>query len=407
MKSRLEELAIFGRPPAFVEPLHVGGPNLGDRERLLERLQGMLDRRRLSNDGPLVREFESRVAELLGVDYFLATCNGTAALELLVRATGLSGEVIVPSYTFIATAHALDWLGVKPVFCDIDPATHHLDPSEVERLITPRTSAVLGVHLWGRPCDAGALEAVTRRHGLKLLFDAAHAFGCSRGGRMIGNFGLAEVFSFHATKIVNAFEGGAIATNDRQLAERLRLMRNFGFAGYDRVVERGINGKMNEASAAMALTSLESMDEFVAANRRNYEEYRLQLGTLPAFRLLSYDEGEKCNYQYVVVEVGDGLALTRDELVSLLWSENILARRYFYPGCHRAVPYRDHEVGRRLPSTEKVADRVLLLPTGTSVDPHDIAGVVAILKLAVDNPQRVAQQLQQTGPCAGAMPTVE
>jgi dTDP-4-amino-4,6-dideoxygalactose transaminase len=405
MKTHANQLAIFGGPPAFVEPLHVGAPNIGNRDRLLERFEAMLDRRRLSNDGPFVREFEAKAAELLDVGHFVATCNGTSALELVVRATELTGEVIIPSYTFIATAHALKWLGIEPVFCDIDPNTHHLDPRQVVRLITPRTSAIVGVHVWGRPCDVESLQAVADRHGLKLLFDAAHAFGCSHRSRMVGNFGRAEIFSCHATKFVSAFEGGAVATNDGQLADRLRLMRNFGFAGYDRVVQLGINAKLNEASAAMALTSLESIEEFIAVNRRNYRAYLAQLDSIPGLALMRYNDAEKCNYQYAVVEVADEVGLTRDELVALLWSENVLARRYFYPGCHRAEPYRSHPraSSHALPVTDQVAERVLLLPTGTSVSTDDIAQVVAILRLAIENPEPISEQLKKTPPCPGAM----
>lgn len=397
MKTRLDELAIFGGQPEFAEPLHVGRPNIGDRGRLFERLTAALDRHWLSNDGPLVREFEARVAGLLGVDHCVAVCNGTAALEILFRAADLRGEVVMPSFTFVATAHAARWLGLEPVFCDIDPTTHHIDPAAIERLITPRTSAIVAVHLWGRPCDAAALEAVARKHGLKLLFDAAHAFAAAHRGRMVGGFGLAEIFSFHPTKFVNAFEGGAVTTNDRSLADRLRLMRNFGFAGYDRVVDLGINAKMNEAAAAMALTNLDSMDQFIAVNRRNYRAYCLELSALTGIRVLPYDEEQKCNFQYIVTEIDAACGLSRDELVALLWSENVLARRYFYPGCHRALPYRrpDGQGQQRLPASEEVARRVLLLPTGTAIDVDDIARMAGIFRLAVEHAAEVAEQLKR------------
>ena len=204
-KSCLEDLAIFGGPPAFSEKLHVGRPNIGDRQRLLERINNQLDRRWLPNSGPYVEEFERQVSQTVGSKYCIATCNGTVALEIAIMAAGLTGEVIVPSFTFIATAHALQWRGITPIFCDIDPHTHNIDPRRVERMITPRTTGLLGVHLWGRPCDAGALAEIARRHDLRLLFDSAHAFGCSYRGQMIGNLGDAEVFSFHATKVFNTF----------------------------------------------------------------------------------------------------------------------------------------------------------------------------------------------------------
>jgi dTDP-4-amino-4,6-dideoxygalactose transaminase len=241
----------------------------------------MLDAKWLTNNGPLVREFESEVAEFVGVKHCIAMCNATVALEIAVRAAGLGGEVIVPSFTFVATAHALQWQEVTPVFCDIDPRTHNIDPAKVEQLITPRTTGIIGVHLWGRPCDTEALAEVAERRNLTLMFDAAHAFGCSHSGRMIGGFGLAEVFSFHATKFFNMMEGGAVVTNNDELAARIRLMKNFGFSGNDNVVYIGTNGKMSEINAAMGLTNLASLDEFESANRRNYEAYRFGLAGIP------------------------------------------------------------------------------------------------------------------------------
>lgn len=230
-QTSIDQLAIFGGVPAFEESLHVGRPNIGKRERLLERINEMLDRRWLTNNSPFVRQFEQRIAEMLGVKHCVAMCNATVALEIAIRAAGLSGEVIVPSFTFIATAHALQWQEITPVFCDIDPHTHNLDPRRVEQMITPRTTGIIGVHVWGRACDVEALTDIAQCHHLKLLFDAAHAFGCSYKGRMIGNFGDVEVFSFHATKFFNTFEGGAVVTNDDDLANKIRLMKNFGFAG--------------------------------------------------------------------------------------------------------------------------------------------------------------------------------
>jgi dTDP-4-amino-4,6-dideoxygalactose transaminase len=393
-------LAVLGGAPAFAEPLHVGRPNLGPRDALLRRVDAALDRRWLSNNGPLVQEFERRVAELLGVRHCVATCNGTVALELATRALGLSGEVIVPAFTFVATVHALHWLGLTPVFCDIDPRTHNLDPEQVAACITPRTTGIIGVHVWGRACDVAALQQLADRHGLALLFDAAHAFACSHRGTMIGNFGAAEVFSFHATKIVHCGEGGAVVTNDDELARRLRLLRNFGFAGYDRVVSAGTNGKLSELSAALGLTSLDGLDEFVAANRRNHDRYAAELSGLPGLSLLSFEPDEQSNYQYLVVDVDERQSpLTRDELVQVLHAENVLARRYFHPGCHNMEPYRTlyPDAGSRLPITAQVCRRVLQLPTGTAVGEGHIRAVCAILRRALAAAREVRQALQAAG----------
>jgi dTDP-4-amino-4,6-dideoxygalactose transaminase len=394
MKRSLDDLALFGGTPAFPEPLHVGRPNVGAWDALIARLEDMFERRYLTNGGPYELEFERRVAEVAGVEHCVATCNATAALEILFRALGLRGEVIVPALTFVATAHALEWLGIKPIFCDVRPSIYTIDPAQVEELITPRTTAIVGVHLWGRPCDVDALAEIASRHRLRLLFDAAHAFACSHGGRMIGAFGDAEVFSFHATKFVNSFEGGAIVTNDPSIARRARLMRSFGFDGYDNVISVGTNGKMTEIAAAMGLTSLEHMAEFIDRNRSNYLVYLDQLRNIPGISLLTYNDEERCNFQYVVIEVDQDLTrISRDALVTVFHAENILARRYFYPGVHRMEPYASGHGARELPVTEQMASRAVTLPTGTAVDADDIRRICALLAWCVSNGEQIHARL--------------
>lgn len=388
-------LAILGAAPSFAEKLHVGRPTIADRAGFLERLNDILDRDWLTNRGPYVIELEQRIAELLGVRNCVLVCNGTVGLELVVRALGLRGEVIVPAFTFVATAHALQWQEITPVFADIDRDTHCLDPQSVEAMITPRTSGIIGVHVWGRPCPIGELADIAKRRGLKLVFDAAHAFACSSGGRMIGSFGEAEVFSFHATKVMNTFEGGAIVTNDDALAEKLRLMQNFGFAGYDRVIYIGINAKMSEVSAAMGLANLEQLDAVIARNRENYGVYRNELSAIPELRLLSYDERNRNNYHYAVATVEEESSLTRDELVEVLHAENVMARRYFFPGVHRMEPYRSlfPHAHLLLPVTEAVCRQVLVLPTGPAVSAADIVRICALMRTALDEAQLVRERI--------------
>lgn len=393
--NSLEDLAIFGNTPAFKHQLHVGRPNIGNRERLLQRINDILDCRWLTNNGQYVRELEKRISEFLGVKHCLAMCNGTVALEIAVRALGLHDEVIVPSFTFVATAHALQWQEITPVFCDVAPGTHHLDPKRVEELITPRTTGILGVHVWGQACDISSLTELAHRHRLRLIFDAAHAFACSYKGQMIGNFGSAEVFSFHATKFFNSFEGGAVVTNDDELAEKLRFMRNFGFAGYDNVDYVGINGKMSEVCAAMGLTSLESLDEFIEINYRNYKAYERGLASVPGVQLHLYDESEQSNYQYIIVEVDETIAgINRDRLVEILHAENVLARRYFYPGCHRMEPYRSYfpHAGLLLPETERLTTRVMSLPTGTAVDAGIVEQLCDLIGFVVQHSDEIAKR---------------
>ncbi|MBN1584554.1 MAG: aminotransferase class I/II-fold pyridoxal phosphate-dependent enzyme [Anaerolineae bacterium] len=395
-KKTLTDLAVFGGQPAFGEILHVGQPNVGNSEKLLERINELLDRRWLTNHGPYVQEFEQRLVERLGVRNCIAMCNGTVALEIAARALSLAGEVIVPAFTFVATAHCLQWQQITPIFCDVDPRTHNLDPRQVERMITPQTTGIIGVHLWGQPCNVEALTYIADRHDLILVFDAAHAFGCSHDGRMIGNFGQCEVFSFHATKFFNTFEGGAVTTNDDELATKIRLMHNFGFAGLDSVIYIGTNGKMSEVSAAMGLTGLESLDDFIAVNYQNYQHYQEGLDQLQGLCMLTYDEAEKQNYQYIVVEIDERQAgISRDCLVEILHAENVRARRYFYPGCHQMEPYRSlfPHAGLLLPETESLVQRVMTLPTGTGVSEAEIDCICQIIRFAISNGPEISHRL--------------
>lgn len=395
-KGKIEDLAILGGEAIFSQPLHVGRPNIGDRKKLSQRIDELLDRRWLTNNGPYVQEFEKQIAKRLGVKHCIAVCNATVGLEIAIRAVGFEGEVIVPSFTFIATAHALQWQEITPVFCDVDPATHNIDPTKIERMITPRTSGILGVHVWGRPCDITAIDALAQKHNLKLIFDAAHAFNSSYQGVMIGGFGQAEVFSFHATKFLNSFEGGAITTNDDELARKIRWMTNFGFEGYDNVTYLGTNGKMSEISAAMGLTSLEDIENIISINYRNLQAYQRELADIPGISFIHYDEKEQNNYQYIILEIDvEKTNISRDMLVKVLHAENILVRRYFYPGCHQMEPYRSlfPHAGLLLPETEKLTKRVMSMPNGTSVTTDDIRTTCQLIRFIIENSDALQKRL--------------
>lgn len=404
-KETFGELALFTRQPAFSSPLYVGAPQQVNVEAFVGRVRDILSSGWLTNDGPYLREFERRVAEVTSVDHCVAVSSGTAALELAIRATELSGEVIVPSFTFVATAHAVRWHGLTPVFCDVDPTTHNLDLAHVEKLVNERTSAILGVHVWGRPAYSDDLERLAERHGLRLLFDAAHAIGCSHAGQPVGGRGDAEILSFHATKVVSTLEGGAVLTNDGGLAERIRLLRNFGFVGYDDVRTVGVNAKLPEISAAMGLVTLDQLVETVAVNQRNYASYCADLDSIPGVSVLKFDESERNNFQYVVLELDAAeCTLHRDSLVRVLHAENVIARRYFYPGAHRMEPYRSLYPDLVLTATEAVADRVIVLPTGPMVDPAAIETISRVIRLAVGNAERLPKVLPTSR--SPAMPTV-
>lgn len=385
----LDDLAIHGAVPAFPAPLHVGRPNIANREAFLARVGQVLDNQWLTNNGPLVCELERRIADQLGVRHCVAMCNGTIALEIAIRALGLSGEVIVPSWTFVATAHALYWQGITPVFADIDPTTHNLDPDAVRRMITPRTTGIIGVHLWGRAAPIDALQALADESGLTLMFDAAHAFGSSYKGQSIGRFGACEVFSFHATKAFNTMEGGAVTTNDDALAEAMRLMRNFGFKGYDNVIHPGTNGKMIEVCAAMGLANLDSFDDVIQANRRNHTAYKQALTGIPGVRVLDYDPSERNSHHYVVLEVDDECAVGRDEIIAALHAENILARKYFWPGCHMMQPYRGlfPHAGLVLPNTERLSEKIILVPNGMGLEDNVAPTIGDIVRTLIHCPE--------------------
>lgn len=400
---RLQDLVIFGGTPEFAQPRQVGRPNIGDRNRFFELLGGALDRRWLTNGGPLVREFETRVAEIAGVRHCVATCNATAALELTLRAARLHGEVIAPAFTFPATVHAIAWLGLTPVLCDVDPETGNIDPEQVRRLITARTSGIIGVHLWGRPCAVEELTAIAAEHRLALVLDAAQAFGARYRDRPVGGHGAAEVFSFHATKLVNTFEGGALVTNDGVLAARARAMQNFGIVGEDEVALVGTNAKMSEAAAAMGLASLAGVDGLVARNRQRYETYRDRLAGIPGVKLVAPARWSRPSYHYVVLRVRAGRAgLTRDQLMTVLRGENVIARRYFYPGCHRTGPYATAD--RAFPHTDLLADTLLAMPTGAGVDSTDIERIADLVRLAVRHAPAVAARLSDAAPVPSAAP---
>jgi len=392
-------LALLGGTPVFESKIHVGRPNVGDVELAMSRFQQIFDKMWFTNGGEFVQEFERKLCEYLNVRNCIVMCNATIALEIAARGMGLSGEVIVPSFTFVATAHCLQWQQITPVFCDIDPETHNIDPARIESLITPRTTGILGVHVWGRGCDVDAIGEIANKHGLRVMYDAAHAFGCTHGGKNIGCYGDAEVFSFHATKFFNTFEGGAVATNDDALANKIRLMRNFGFTGVDKVDHVGVNGKMIEMCAAMGLTNLDHVDRFIEVNRLNWQMYRNELSSIEGVRLIAYDEAERMNYQYVVLEISNSAPLTRDELVEVLHSENVLARRYFYPGCHEMEPYRSYFPNARLllPQTERLARMVMTLPTGTAVDETAIRKICQVIRSAFGQANSVKQVLMTNG----------
>ena len=357
------------------QSVFVGRPNLGDRELFDSLVDGIFERRWFSNGGVVAQELEFKLCDYLGVKHCILVCNATIGLQLAIEAAEVKGEVIVPAFTFVATPHAVKFQGATPVFADVDPQSHTICPKSVESLITDKTEAILGVHVWGQHCDTNALETIGKKYNLKIMYDAAHAFSCGQHETRIGNFGLCEVFSFHATKFFNTFEGGAITTNDDAFADKLRLMKNFGFAGMDNVVTLGTNAKMSEISAAMGLSVFARLDEIVEHNRRNYQLYKQRLASIAGLRFFSYDHLTYANYQYIVIEIdADQFGVSRDQVFEHLKTKKIFARKYFYPGCHQMEPYRSTSViaAGQLANSECICNNVLCLPTGTAVEVADV-----------------------------------
>ena len=360
--------------------LHVGRPNVGDADQFLELARDILDSRWLTNNGEYVRQLEQEIAHYLDVKYVIAVCNGTLGLQVLLNAAVEKvGEVIVPDFTFIATAQGVTLAGHKVIIADVDEANHCLSPAAVEKLIGPDTVAILGVHLWGNQCFVEELREIADRHHVKLFFDADHAFGSRYKGRAIGGFGDAEVFSFHATKVFNTFEGGAIVTNDDDLADRCRTIRNFGFIGTDRVERLGTNAKMMEIAAAMGLVNLRRLDQFIADNRRNHALFKKIEAQAPGFKVLDPEVGMDSNHHYVVARIDEAaFGASRDELVDALWNNGVRARRYFYPGVSRTPPY-DSMQHAPTPVSEALCKSLITFPTGPAVTEEDIERIAGVL----------------------------
>ena len=353
--------------------LHVGQLNVPDRKAVMRSFEGIFDRRFFTNHGPLVAEFEERIARRLGVKHAICVTNGTVALMVAMEVAGLSGKVVVPAFTFPATVQAITYAGLQPVFCDVDSRYHCITAETVRVAMEDGCSAILGVRMWGRGAGIDALSSLAQENGLELMLDSAHAFGCVQGGVPVGSTGLFEVFSFHATKVLNCTEGGCVTTNDDNLAAAIRTSSNFHDRAGDVSVPLRINAKMSEAQAAMGLLGLERLDEIIEGNRHRYNLYRRLLSEIPGIRFFDHAEDIASNYQYVVIEVQDSFPLSQHDLMRNLKSQGIFARRYFFPGMHEAPPYNLKKWS--LPVTDDLCCRVLQLPSGEVVSDADIEWV--------------------------------
>lgn len=346
-------------------PEFVTEPHLPSLNEFIPYLEQIWSSRRLTNNGPFHEQLEAELASFLGVEHLSLFANGTLALVTALQALRIGGEVITTPYSFVATAHSLLWNGIRPVFVDIDPMTCNLDPGRIEEAITPATTAILPVHCYGIPCDTDRIERIADTYGLKVIYDAAHAFGVKRDGVSILRNGDLSILSFHATKVFNTFEGGAIICPDAKIKQRIDYLKNFGFADEVTVVAPGINGKMNEVEAAFGLLQLKHIDQALAARQRIYERYEDGLAGIPGLRLHCAGANIHWNHAYCAVMIDQTVfPLSRDAVYARLAESNIKARRYFYPLISEFPMYRGLPSAAidRLPHAYRVSREILCLP---------------------------------------------
>jgi dTDP-4-amino-4,6-dideoxygalactose transaminase len=362
--------------------IYVTRPELPPLEALLPSLEEIWSSRVLSNGGVFHERFEAALTRHLGVAHLSLCTNATIGLMLALRSLGLRGEVITSPFTFVATVQAIEWAGLTPVFADIDPVTLNLDPRAVERVITPDTCAILPVHCYGHACDVDALEAVAQAHGLKLVYDAAHAFGVRLRGRALASWGDLSVLSFHATKVFNTFEGGAIVARDAPIKSVIDRLKNFGIVDENHVEGVGLNGKMNEFCAALGLAQLERVEAAIGQRARIDARYREGLDGVPGLRLQHPWPGEEPNHAYFPVRVGPDYGESRDALQARLKAHGIHARRYFCPLVSDLADFRDRPqvAPQPLPVAHEAADQVLCLPIYPDLGAADQARIIDLLR---------------------------
>jgi dTDP-4-amino-4,6-dideoxygalactose transaminase len=360
----------------FEKPVTVTQPSLPDVQTYIEYVKEIWDRKWLTNNGPVHEEFKAHLKKHLKTSNIELFTNGHMALEIALKAFGLKGEVITTPFTFASTIHALKNCNLEPVFCDIDPVTYNIDPAKIEELITDQTSAIVAVHVFGQPCDVKALQEIAEKYGLKVIYDAAHAFGVTIDGEGISNFGDASMFSFHATKVFHSIEGGMLAFADEQLSATLNAYKNFGMTSPEEVNYIGTNAKMNEFQAAMGLCNLEIVEKEIQSRGTAFVNYLKELDDIKDIQLMRIQEEVKHNYSYFPILLKD--LEQRDFLCTQLARYNVIARKYFYPLCSQFECY-DYDV-RDTPVALNVSDRVLCLPMHANLSVKEVIQICKIIR---------------------------
>lgn len=358
-------------------------PSLPDLTDYVEKLKQIWESKWLTNNGPFHQEFEKKLAEHLGVPYVSLFSNGTLALMVALKVLDIKGEVITTPYTFVATAHSLMWNNITPVFADVDPVYGNLDVQAVEKLITEKTTAIMPVHVYGNPVDVEGFEKLAKKYNVKIIYDAAHAFGVEKEGNSILNYGDLSILSFHATKTFNTVEGGAIISHDAETKKQIDYLKNFGFENETSVVTLGINAKMNELIAAFGLLQLKDIDKSIVRRKKVAGKYRELLKEVKGIRFLEDMDGVKHNYSYFPIFVEKEYRLARDELYEKLKKNNIFGRRYFYPLVSEFPMYKDLQTANKenLKNATKLAEEVICLPIYDDLDILDITKIYKMVRL--------------------------
>lgn len=366
----------------FDNPIYVTKPFMPPFDEFCEGLREIWDNQRLTNNGPILNRYRNELRDYFETDNICLFNNGTLALQIALQGMGISGEVITTPFTFVATTHALYWNKIRPVFCDIEPDTYTLDPDKVEELITPWTTAILAVHVFGRPCRLNALADIAKRHNLTLIYDAAHAFGVRVNDRPIGHYGDLSMFSFHATKLYHSIEGGMLTFKDSGLSQTFSYLKNFGFKNETEVVMPGTNAKMNEMQALMGSMVLKYMDTLVQKRKRIHEIYQERLIDVPGITFSPDPEPNvNYNYSYIPVLIDEKkFGISRDALYEKLKEYNIFARRYFYPLLNEFACYQSVQVSQPLTVAEDVSRKVLTLPTYMDLAEDDVHRICDAMK---------------------------
>jgi len=361
----------------------VTSPLLPPLEEFTPYLEDIWNRKWLTNNGHYHQELEKALCNYLKVPYISLFTNGTLPLIVALQALRITGEVITTPYSFVATTHALWWNGIKPVFVDVDPITCNLDPEKIEAAITPKTTAIMPVHVYGTPCNIKSIQEIADKYGLKVIYDAAHAFGVEVNGHSVLDAGDMSTLSFHATKVFNTIEGGALICRDEHTKNRIDYLKNFGFAGETTIIAPGINGKIDEVRSAFGVLSLKYVDQAIEARKKNALKYRESLMHVPGIRLMDDVEGVRCNYSYFPIFINaDKFGMSRDELYFKMKEKNVLGRRYFYPLISTFSTYRglSSSTPENLPVATRIANEVICLPMHHGLTDEDIERIIESIK---------------------------